>query len=145
MSRQVPDMKNADDIYRVPAAVLFLLGAYDLVRGFMHTFLLKWSAANIAGFDMVTVPEDQIFLLGAFGMSNFLTGATFLLISRRARHLAPHVLLLIPVTYLLGWIGIRSGGVHGQAEFNGRYLMFVYFAVCLATYAYFLVMRAKRR
>ena len=111
----------------------------------MHTFLLKWSTANIAGFDMLTVPEDQIFLLGAFGMSNFLTGATFLLISRKARHLAPHVLILIPVTYLVGWIGIRSSGVHGQAEFNGRYLMFVYFAVCLVTYAYFLVMRARRR
>ena len=137
-------MKLADDIYRVPAAVLFLLGAYDLLRGFMHTFLLKWSAANFAGFDMATVSEDQVFLLGVFGISNFLTGAIFLLISRKARHLAPHVLILIPTIYLLGWVGIRTGGVHAQAEFNGKYLMFAYFAICLATYGYFLIIRVKR-
>lgn len=137
-------MKPADDIYRVPAAVLFLIGAYDLLRGFMHTFLLKWSAANFAGFDMATVPEDQLFLLGAFGISNFLTGSILLLISWKARHLAPHMLILIPAIYLLGWAGIRIGGVQAHAEFNGRYLMFAYFAVCLGTYAYFLIMRARR-
>ena len=27
-------MKLADDIYRVPAAVLLLIGAYDLLKGF---------------------------------------------------------------------------------------------------------------
>jgi hypothetical protein len=137
-------MKSPEDIYRVPAAVLFLLGAYDLLRGFMHTFLLRWSAAHFAGFDMATVPEDQLFLLGAFGVSNFLTGLTFLLISWKARHLSPHILILIPLTYLIGWIGIRVGGVHSQAEFYGRYLMFAYFAVCLVTFAYFLVRRGKR-
>ena len=137
-------MKNADDIYRIPSVVLFLIGAYDLLRGFMHTFLLKWSAANFAKFDLATVPEDQIFLLGVFGISNFLTGAVFLLISQKARHLSPHALILIPVIYLLGWAGIWSNGVHGQAEFNGKYLLFIYFAVCLVTYAYFLVIRAKR-
>jgi hypothetical protein len=137
-------MRSADDIYRIPVLVLFLIGAYDLLRGFMHTFLLKWSAANIAGFDMATVPQDQVFLLGAFGISNFLTGALFLLIGLKARHLAPHVLILIPALYLLGWLGIRSDGVHGESAFNGRYLMFVYFAICLATFACFLVVRARR-
>lgn len=123
--------------------MLFLIGAYDLLRGGMHTFLLKWSAANFAGFDIATVSEDQVFLLGVFGISNFLTGSIFLLISRKARHLAPPVLILIPVIYLLGWIGLRTGGVHAQAEFNGRYLMFAYFAFCLGAYAYFLIMRRR--
>ena len=136
-------MKHLEDIYRVPSIVLSIVGAYDLLRGFMHTFLLKWSAANFARFDMATVPEDQIFLLGVFGISNFLTGAAFLLISRRARHLSPHVLILIPAVYLLGWAGIWSNGIHGQAAFNGKYLMFIYFAVCLITYAYFLIIRAR--
>jgi hypothetical protein len=67
-----------------------------------------------------------------------------MLISRKARHLAPHVLILIPAIYLLGWVGIRTGGVHAEAAFNGRYLMFTYFAICLGTYAYFLIMRARR-
>ena len=30
----------ANEIYKVPSRVLFGLGIYDLVRGFMHTFLL---------------------------------------------------------------------------------------------------------
>ncbi len=68
-------MRHPEDIYRVPSIVLSIVGAYDLLRGFMHTFLLKWSAANFAKFDMATVPEDQVFLLGVFGISNFLTGA----------------------------------------------------------------------
>lgn len=137
-------MRLADDIYRVPAAVLFLVGAYDLLRGFMHTFLLKWSAVHFAGFDMATVSEDQVFLLGVFGISNFLTGSIYLLISQKAKHIAPHVLVLIPAVYLLGWMGIRTSGIHAQAEFNGKYLMFGYFGICLGTYAYFLITRAKR-
>jgi hypothetical protein len=136
-------VKHSNDIYRVPSIVLSIVGAYDLLRGFMHTFLLKWSATNFAKFDMATVPQDQVFLLGVFGISNFLTGAVFLLISRRARHLSPHILIFIPAVYLLGWAGIWSNGIHGQAAFNGKYFMFIYFAVCLLTYAYFLINSAR--
>ena len=137
-------MKGADDIYRVPAIVLFCIGAYDLVRGFMHTFLLKWSAVHFAGFDLATVPQDQVFMLGAFGISNFLTGVLLLLISLRARHLAPHALIIVPVVYLVGWLGIRSAGVQGESAYEGRYLLFVYFAVCLGGFAAFLALRARR-
>ena len=35
------------DIYWLPSLVLFLIGGYDVLRGFMHTFLLTWSAANL--------------------------------------------------------------------------------------------------
>ena len=38
----------ANTIYKVPSRVLFGLGVYDLIRGFMHTFALKWSGINIA-------------------------------------------------------------------------------------------------
>jgi hypothetical protein len=34
-------------------------------------------------------------------------------------------------------------GIHGQAAFNGKYFMFIYFAVCLLTYAYFLINSAR--
>ena len=61
-------------IYKIPSRVLFGLGIYDLVRGFMHTFLLKWSGINIAGFNPETTAMDQFFMLGTFGISNFLTG-----------------------------------------------------------------------
>lgn len=132
------------DIFRVPATVLFILGIVDLIRGVMHTFLLRWAGVHVAGFDPVTTPSDQFFMLGAFGISNFLTGFLFLLISRKARELSPYVLAIIPATYLLGMIGIGVAGVQAQAVFGGRYLMFVYFAVCVVTVAVFLVQRGTR-
>ena len=138
-------MTAGRDIFRIPATVLFVLGIVDLIRGVMHTFLLRWAGVHVAGFDPVTTPPDQFFLLGAFGISNLLTGFLYLLISRKARELSPYVLAIIPATYLLGMIGIGVAGVHGQSAFSGRYLMFVYFAVCVVTVAVFLVQRGARR
>jgi hypothetical protein len=111
----------------------------------MHTFLLRWAGVHIAGFDPVTTPPDQFFMLGAFGISNFLTGFLYLLISRKARELSPVVLAIIPATYLLGMIGIGVAGVQAQADFPGKYFMMVYFAVCLVTVAVFLVQRRTDR
>ncbi len=125
------------DIYRLPSVVLVVLGILDLIRGVMHTFLLTWSADHIAGFDPATATRDQYFLLGVFGVSNFLTGFLYLLISRKARELAPDILILIPLVYLLGTMGILSGGVHPQAAFEGKYFMMVYFGICLITFLIF--------
>lgn len=103
----------------------------------MHTFLLTWSAEYFAKFDMATVPADQVFLLGVFGISNFLTGFIFFLISRKARELSPYILIIIPLTYILGLIGIRFSKVQPQAAFTGQYFMFAYFAVCIAAFLIF--------
>lgn len=111
----------------------------------MHTFLLKWSAANIAGFDMATTPMDQIFLLGVFGISNYLTGFIYFLISRKARELSPYVLIIIPLTYLLGIIGILSGNVHTQSAFEGKYFMAVYFGICVVAFIIFVIQRRASR
>lgn len=138
-------MTAGRDIFRLPATVLFGLGIVDLIRGFMHTFLLRWAGVHIAGFDPVTTPPDQFFLLGAFGISNILTGFLYLLISRKARELSPYVLAIIPASYLLGTIGIGVAGVQAQAAFPGKYFMMVYFAVCLVTVAVFLVQRRADR
>ena len=126
------------DIYWLPSTVLFFIGILDVIRGFMHTFLLTWSATNIAKLDLVNGSSDQLFLLGVFGISNYLTGFIYFLISRKARELSSYVLIIIPLTYLLGMIGIRSGGVQGQAAFNGQYFMFVYFGICAITFLTFL-------
>ena len=92
-------MKN---IFWLPSMVLLFIGVLDIVRGVMHTFVLTWSAANFARFDMAAAPKDQILLLRIFGISNFLTGVIFVLISIRAKHLSPYVLIIIPMTYL--WV-----------------------------------------
>jgi hypothetical protein len=139
-------MKNKmKDVLWLPSTVLIFIGMLDLVRGFMHTFLLRWSAVHFAGFDLATTPADQLFLLGVFGISNFLTGFLYLLISRRARDLSPYVLVTIPLTYLLGLIGITVGQVHAQAAFEGKYFMMGYFAVCVVTFLVFLVQRSVQK
>lgn len=138
-------MTAGRDIFRLPATVLFGLGIVDLFRGFMHTFLLRWAGVHIAGFDPVTTPSDQFFLLGTFGISNLLTGFLYLLISRKARELSPYVLAIIPAAYLLGMIGIGVAGVQAHAAFLGKYFMMVYFAVCMLTIAVFLVQRGAQR
>jgi hypothetical protein len=130
-------------IYKVPSRVLFGLGIYDIVRGFMHTFVLRWSGTNIAGFNAETTPIDQYFMLGTFGISNFLTGFIYLLISRRSPELSPYALALIPGAYLLGLIGIWSNGIHGTSAYGGRYLLYVYFAICIGTLIYFAYEKRK--
>ena len=135
--------EKRNDIYWLPSSVLLFIGGLDLLRGFMHTFLLSWSAANIAKLDVTAGPGDQVFLLGVFGISNILTGFIYLLISRKARELSPYILIMIPLTYLLGLIGIWSGNIHGQAAFEGQYFMLAYFAVCLITFAVFQVQKKR--
>ncbi len=130
-----------NDIYWLPSTVLFFLGILDLIRGFMHTFLLRWSAVHVAGFDPAATPPDQFFLLGVFGISNVLTGFLYFLISRRGREITPYVLIIIPITYLLGIAGIKIAGVQMQAAFGGQYFMFAYLALCVITFIVFLIQR----
>ena len=136
--------KISPDIFRLPANVLLFLGCLDLLRGFMHTFNLTWSATNVAKLDLSTGSADAIFLLGVFGISNWLTGFLYILISRKARELSPYVLGLIPATYLFALIGIWSNGVRGQAAFEGQYFMFAYFGVCIVTCITFLIQKYVR-
>lgn len=129
------------DIFWLPATVLFFIGGVDVLRGFMHTFLLTGSATNIAKLDMTVGSGDQVFLLGVFGISNFLTGFIYFLISRKARELFPYVLIIIPLTYLLGLIGIRSGNVHGQSAFEGQTFMLAYLSVCILAFIIFQIQK----
>jgi hypothetical protein len=131
------------DIYTLPSRVLLGVGICDLLRGIAHTFLLNYSASHVAKFDLATVPMDQVFMLGVFGMSNFVTGFINILVAIKAREISPQVLLLIPLAYLIGLVGVRLNGVHADATFNGRYMMFVYFAICGLTYLIFLIQKRK--
>lgn len=137
-------MTKQKDIYSLPSTILFLLGIYDLLRGFLHTFLLVWSAGFFAKLNLETVSPDTLMLLGSFGISNFLTGVIFILIALRDRKLAPYILIIIPTVYLLGAIGIKINGVEPEAEFNGRYFMLIYFAICIVTFAMFLIQKKKQ-
>jgi hypothetical protein len=110
---------------RIAWIALLMLGCLDLVRGFMHTAVLEYAAANIAGISNV----DAIFLLRAFGLSNYLTGGVFILIALQAKHLAPYVLVLIPASYALGML--VSPPISSTAQFGGKPFMMVYLGASL--------------
>ena len=91
------------------SVVAIALGCVDLVRGFIHTIVLEFAALNIAGFDLSTpLAGDLLQLMGAFGISNYLTGIMLILIGWRARPLALAMLGIIPAAYLVGILGIKA-------------------------------------
>ena len=129
-------MKDTSRPVTVARTVLLVLGVVDVVRGVMHTFVLTWAAENIA---QIAPHPDALMLLGLFGNSNLLTGALFLLVAFKAREIAGYILGIIPVAYFVGIVGIRLNGVSMQSEFTGKYMMLVYFVVCIVTFVYFVV------
>jgi hypothetical protein len=104
------------------------------LRGVLHTFFVNWAVRTFAKLDLSVARQDQLTLLGAFGISNLLTGVIFILISIEAAPLSEYVLLAIPCAYAVGAIGMRTSGVKAQSAFYGRYFMMGYLGVCLVTF-----------
>jgi len=125
--------------HKIVWITLLILGCVDFFRGFMHTVMLEYAAANIAG----VTGGDALFLLRTFGLSNYLTGALFILIALKAQELTPYVLVLIPVSYAFGLL--VSPPVAQAAQFNGKYMMMVYFAVCLIIGVWGVIDQRKKR
>jgi hypothetical protein len=117
----------------LPVIVLFILGLFDLFRGVAHTYLIHWANNTFAHLDLSVNGQDQLVLLSAFGISNLLTGTTFILISLKARALASSILLIILLAYLLGWLGMQYAGVSPNSDFYGRFIMLGYLGVCIVT------------
>ena len=126
---------NPNAPYALPSTVLLVLGLIDLLRGVLHTFFVNWAVRTFAKLDLSVARQDQLTLLGAFGISNLLTGVIFVLISLKAERLSVPVLLTIPCAYAIGVIGMRTSGVRPQSAFYGRFFMAGYLGVCLVTVA----------
>ena len=91
---------------RIAAMFLLFLGFVDLVRGILHTYFIHWANDTFAHLDLSVNGQDQLVLLSAFGISNWLTGMLFILIALKAKVLAEAALLLILVAYAVGWLGM---------------------------------------
>ena len=130
-------MKNNKDGYGLPATVLLIVGLIDLLRGFLHTYRVEWAANTFAKLDLSVVRADQLTLLGAFGISNILTGLIYILISRKYKELSPYILAIIPISYLIGFVGLKVSGISSNASFYGKYFMLAYLAICAITAAIF--------
>ncbi|MFX0105198.1 MAG: hypothetical protein ACFE75_06885 [Candidatus Hodarchaeota archaeon] len=124
--------------------IMIGLGFFDLFRGFMHTVMLEFAAVSIFVIDLSGGVDNQMLLLGIFGISNYLTGIMFILIGLKARQLVPVMLPVIPITYFLGALLI-SRVVNPTAQLGGGPYMLIYFAICLATFIAILVLKIKNR
>jgi hypothetical protein len=131
-------MKDESRIPKFVSIVVIVLGCLDILRGFMHTILLDFAATNIAGFDLSTsLAGDLLQQMGAFGISNYLTGIMLILIGWKARPLALIMLGVIPAAYAIGVIGIKVNSAPyapSQAAWGGTTFMLVYLAVCVLTF-----------
>ena len=114
------------------------LGVIDLLRGFMHTVVLPYSATHIASLDLSgpTAP-DLLRLLGLFGISNYITGATLILTGLYARPVALVLLGLIPAFYGLGLLTIHAAMnpyPPSTAQWGGRPFMMVNLSLYVLTF-----------
>lgn len=124
--------------------LMIVLGCIDLFRGFVHTFLLDYAATNIFVVDVSGGVDNQIFLLGIFGISNYLTGFMYILIGLKARSLVPIMMPVIPIVYfggnaLIGRVATPS------AQLGGGPYMMVYFAVCIIASLVIWGLKLKKR
>jgi len=126
-----------------------LLGSIDLLRGFMHTVILPYSATHIASLDLSgpTAP-DLLRLLGLFGISNYITGATLILTGLYARPIALVLLGLIPAFYGLGLLTIHAAMnpyPPSTAQWGGRPFMMANLSLYVLTFlAGILVLRQRK-
>lgn len=73
----------------------------------MHTFSVAWAADFFARLDLTAAKGVQLMLLGTFGISNILTGIIYFIVCKKAKQIAPYILAVIPVSYFVGFIGLR--------------------------------------
>lgn len=121
---------------RLNTRLLLLVAIIDFIRGVMHTFFNEYAAETFA---QIEPHPDALFLLGAFGISNFATSFLLLLIYIKAKQLAPYVLLTIFLAYIVGIIGVQVAGITMQSAFYGQYMMYLYlFSIFVIPMLYFI-------
>lgn len=126
--------KSSENALKVCCGVAFILGFIDIIRGIVHTFLIHQIAVPASG---IEPHPDALVLMSAFGISNVLTGFLLILIALKAKKLVPYTLIIIPVSYVIGSVGMNISDVVMQSEFRGQYMMRVYLLVCVVCAVYY--------
>lgn len=129
---------NKNPVPRFVSVMAIFLGCIDLLRGVMHTVALPYSATHIACLDLSgPTATDLLRLLGLFGISNLITGATLILTGLYARPVALALMALTPIFYGLGLITIHqamSSYPPTAARWGGRPFMMAILAIYLLTF-----------
>ena len=115
---------------QIASIFLILLGCFDLFRGLAHTYWMHWANDTFANLDLSVNGNDQLMLMGAFGISNWLTGMLYIWIGFKAKAIATATLVIILLAYAIGYLGILSSGVSPESNFYGRFIMMGYFVIC---------------
>jgi len=133
-------MNNKSKIPKIVSIIAFSLGSLDLIRGFMHTILIRFAATNIAGLDLSTSQAgDLLVLMGSFGISNYISGLALIFMGWKSRELAWIMMGVIPTAYLIGGLAIRyysSDFVISHTSWDGKPMMLAYMAICILTFFY---------
>ena len=133
-------MNNKTNLPKVISIIAIALGGLDLIRGFMHTFLIRFAATNIAGLDLSTAQAgDLLVLMGSFGISNYISGLALIVMGWKSRELAWIMMGVIPAAYLVGGLAIRFYSADiaiSQSAWGGKPMMIAYMAICILTFLY---------
>ena len=101
----------------------------------MHTIFIDEAIALFTHFDLSgPMAGDLMLQMSAFGISNLITSALFIMIALKARQLAELALICIPVAYLIGIIAIKINNIVPQSDLLGQYGMMVYLVVFIITF-----------
>ena len=133
-------MNSKTNFPKIISIIAFALGGLDLIRGFMHTILIRFAATNIAGLDLSTAQAgDLLVLMGSFGISNYISGLALILMGWKSRELAWIMMGVIPAAYLVGGLAIRFYSADiavSQSAWGGKPMMMAYMAICILTFLY---------
>jgi len=133
-------MNQKPNIPRIVSIIAIALGTLDLLRGIMHTFLIRFAATNIAGLDLSTSQAgDLLVLMGSFGISNYISGLALILMGWKSRELAWIMLGVIPAAYLIGGLAIKFSSAEfaiTQSAWGGKPMMIIYMAICVLTFLF---------
>ena len=138
-------MFKKETALKIAVITLGIIAGVDIIRGLMHTFFIMFASENIAH---MTQTPDTLNLMNVFGIANLLSGVTYILIVKKAKELAPYMLMLIPITYVVGMISSNITGVAAMqtSAWNGQYMMFVYLAIAaLVGINYFISSAREKR
>lgn len=135
-------MFKKETALKIAVITLCVIACVDIIRGLMHTFFIMYASENIA---QMTQTPDTLQLMNTFGIANLLSGATYILIVKKAKELSPFMLLIIPLVYLVGIISANISGIAAMqtSAWNGQYMLYVYWTVCIVVGVNYFISAAR--
>lgn len=119
---------NKKTALKIAVITLGVFAGVDFLRGLMHTFFIMYASENIAHMSQTA---DTLLLMSTFGIANFLSSFTYVLVLKKAKELSPYLLIIIPIAYALGIISMQVTGISAMqtSEWNGQYMMYGYLTI----------------